>query len=121
MTPDRIRMSIGGEKLENVIGRTEDQELPQYETGAFELDAGEGFVDQRKLVDEEFLDHYVPVGAIYRHTMRDLIHSIRLIGSREFKCDQVLKLLFNLLIVGILVDSMIWFSRSVELISAINI
>ena len=89
MTPERILMSVGGEKLEDVFGRKEDDELPKFEAGAFEVDAGEGFGDQRKLVDVEFLNRYVPEGAISRHTMRALLDSIRLVGSSEFKCDQV--------------------------------
>lgn len=88
MTPERIQMSIGGERLENVIGRKEEEELPEFEAGAFEVDAGERFGDQRKLVDEEFLNRFVPQGAISRHTMRGLLDSIRLVGSSEFKCDQ---------------------------------
>ncbi|XP_034678891.1 beta-1,2-xylosyltransferase isoform X2 [Vitis riparia] len=87
MTPERIQMSIGGERLENVIGRKEEEELPEFEAGAFEVDAGERF-GQRKLVDEEFLNRFVPQGAISRHTMRGLLDSIRLVGSSEFKCDQ---------------------------------
>lgn len=71
-----------------MIGRKEEEELPEFEAGAFEVDAGERFGDQRKLVDEEFLNRFVPQGAISRHTMRGLLDSIRLVGSSEFKCDQ---------------------------------
>ncbi|RVX14860.1 Beta-(1,2)-xylosyltransferase [Vitis vinifera] len=94
MTPERIQMSIGGERLENVIGRKEEEELPEFEAGAFEVDAGERF-GQRKLVDEEFLNRFVPQGAISRHTMRGLLDSIRLVGSSEFKCDQLTPFYFQ--------------------------
>lgn len=90
MTSKRIVMSTGGENLEDVIGRKEDEELPEFEAGAFEVDAGEGSGDQMKVVDEEFLNQFVPEGVISRHTMRGLLDSIRLVGSSEFKCDQVL-------------------------------
>ena len=114
MTPERIQMSIGGERLENVIGRKEEEELPEFETGAFEVDAGERF-GQRKLVDEEFLNRFVPQGAISRHTMRGLLDSIRLVGSSEFKCDQVLNFIDQ--------SANYWeFSgfRSVEFITSLN-
>ncbi|KAL5077417.1 hypothetical protein RYX36_016401 [Vicia faba] len=89
MAVEKIEMAKGGESLVDVIGRSEEAELPVFRDGAFEVDGGEGFGDERKLVvDREFLDRYVPRGEIGRHTMRDLISKIRVVGRKEFACDQ---------------------------------
>ncbi|KAL8237641.1 hypothetical protein R6Q59_018722 [Mikania micrantha] len=89
MHPEKIKMSIGGEALESVIGRSEDEELPEFESGAFDLEVGEkSKMRGDKLADEGFLNEYLQNGAISRHTMRDLIGSIRLIGSNEFECSE---------------------------------
>ncbi|KAF8409677.1 hypothetical protein HHK36_005756 [Tetracentron sinense] len=91
MNPEKIRMSIGGERLDSVIGREEEDELPSFDLGAFKIEV-DGRLDQggsgRKLVNGEFLDRFVPVGAIQRHTMRGLLDSIQLVGPDEFKCSQ---------------------------------
>ncbi|KAI3456853.1 hypothetical protein Pfo_013516 [Paulownia fortunei] len=76
---EKISMSNGGEKLESVIGRGEDKELPSFEDGAFEIG----------LVDQEFLEKYVQEGAVQKHTMRGLIDSIRLVDAIEFSCSEV--------------------------------
>ncbi|PNX57953.1 beta-(1,2)-xylosyltransferase [Trifolium pratense] len=91
MVVEKIGMAKGGENLVDVIGRSEDEELPLFEKGAFEIDGGEGFVDggNKMIVDDEFLDKYVPRGEIMRHTMRDLISKMRIVGRKEFDCDQV--------------------------------
>lgn len=96
MVPERIRMSRGGERLEDVMGRGEDEEFPAFDDGAFEIEGGGGRSELglgsksgKKLVDEDFLNNYVPAGGISRHTMRDLIGSIRIVGSKDFVCDQV--------------------------------
>ncbi|KAF9611214.1 hypothetical protein IFM89_027764 [Coptis chinensis] len=88
MDVEKIKMSSGGEKLESVIGRGEEEELPSFDVGAFEIEVSDGKDIRKKLVDDEFLDEYVPNGAIHRHTMRSLIDSIRLVDSNEFKCSQ---------------------------------
>lgn len=86
MHPEKIKMSVGGEKLETVIGRGEDDELPEFEFGAFDLEAGSKLSAGKKLATKDFLDQYVPRGAVSRHTMRDLIDSIQLVGSSDFEC-----------------------------------
>lgn len=89
MVPERIKMSRGGERVEDVIGRGEEEELPDFENGAFEI---LGSTARSKwLVDEGFLDSFVPDGDVMRHTMRGLIRSIRVVdnNSKEFHCDQV--------------------------------
>ncbi|XP_057461633.1 beta-1,2-xylosyltransferase-like [Actinidia eriantha] len=88
MNPERIRMSIGGEKLEAVIGRGEDEELPVFDSGAFNIEAVDRSSIDRKLVDSEFLNQYLQNGAISRHTMRDLVDSIRLVSARDFQCSE---------------------------------
>lgn len=86
MDPDRIRMSRGGEDLNSVIGRSDEEELPFYEEGAFVIEA-EG--EKRRIVDEVDLDRFVPVGAVQHHTMRNLIGSIRSVPPETFECSQV--------------------------------
>ncbi|KAL6544527.1 hypothetical protein OROMI_023389 [Orobanche minor] len=88
MIPERILMSKGGEKLESVIGRGEDEELPNYEVGAFEIEVNDRSKVGKKMVSEDFLDKYVPGGAIDRHTMRGLIDSIRLVDASDFICSE---------------------------------
>jgi len=85
-------MSQGGEPLEAVIGRTEEEELPRFEDGAFliegdakEITDGKG----KKAVDEGFLDKYCPVGRVQDHTMRALMDSIRLVEPGKLECSQV--------------------------------
>lgn len=89
MNSEKIRMSKGGEKLEEVIGRGEEEELPNFKNGAFEIMVNERKKIGGKLVDEEFLNKYLPEGAISKHTMRELIDSIRLVSANEFHCDKV--------------------------------
>ncbi|XP_077221830.1 beta-1,2-xylosyltransferase isoform X1 [Tasmannia lanceolata] len=88
MDPDRIRMSNGGEDLELVIGRSEEEELPVFEEGAFEIEIGERDFKDGKFVDKDFLDKFVPRGDVSTHTMRGLIDSIRVVRSEEFSCSQ---------------------------------
>ncbi|XP_042520837.1 beta-1,2-xylosyltransferase [Macadamia integrifolia] len=95
MNPDRIRMSVGGEKLESVMGRQEEEELPSFDSGAFEIEFSQrlsqgGSLRRNggKLVNEEFLDQFVPRGGIQMHTMRALLDSTRLLDPDEFKCSQ---------------------------------
>ncbi|KAI3928571.1 hypothetical protein MKW98_024172 [Papaver atlanticum] len=89
MNIDRISMSVGGENLELVIGRGEEEELPTFEPGSFEIEAGnDQRVNGNELVSQEFLDQFVPEGVVVRHTMRSLLDSIRLVNSEEFKCSQ---------------------------------
>lgn len=83
---DRIRMSRGGEDLNSVIGRTDEEEIPVYEEKAFVIEA-EG--EERRVVDKQSLDRFVPVGAVQHHTMRDLIGSIRTVPRELFECSEV--------------------------------
>ncbi|KAL4554712.1 hypothetical protein LXL04_037314 [Taraxacum kok-saghyz] len=90
MHPDKIKMSAGGEVLESVIGRGEDEELPEFELGAFDLEvSGKSKSDGKKLAGEGFLNEYLQKGEVSRHTMRDLIDSIQLVGANEFECSEV--------------------------------
>ncbi|WCJ33027.1 beta-1 2-xylosyltransferase [Euphorbia peplus] len=86
MVPERIQMSAGGEMIQEVIGRQEGDELPLFQDGAFEV-LGVG-KKRRNVVDAGFLDAYVPREKINRHTMRQLIGSIRVVNEKEFQCDQ---------------------------------
>ncbi|ERN18295.1 hypothetical protein AMTR_s00055p00165140 [Amborella trichopoda] len=96
MIPQRIHMSNGGESLETVIGREEEDELPTFEPGAFEVEASDGAFRQindgdRKIVNQDFLDRFVPRGAIYIHTMRSLLDSIRVADSKDFNCSELVE------------------------------
>ncbi|KAJ4907665.1 hypothetical protein Rs2_11323 [Raphanus sativus] len=96
MVPDRIAMSKGGEKLEEVMGRGEEEELPEFREGAFEVAEGKrnrrvgggGGGVSRRLVSDEMLNEYVPEGGIGRHTMRGLVGSIRAVGADDFVCEE---------------------------------
>ncbi|XP_076892816.1 beta-1,2-xylosyltransferase-like [Bidens hawaiensis] len=87
MHPEKIKMSSGGEELESVIGRSEDEELPEFEFGAFDIEVG-AKARGRKMASEGFLNEFVQRRAIERHTMRDLINSVRLVGADEFQCSE---------------------------------
>ncbi|CAL5369373.1 unnamed protein product [Camellia sinensis] len=88
MHPDKIRMSIGGERLEAVMGRGEDEELPVFESGAFDVEVVDRSSHGRKLVDDEFLNQYVQFGADSQHTMRGLVDSVKLVGASDFQCSE---------------------------------
>ncbi|KAM7250576.1 hypothetical protein ACFE04_022459 [Oxalis oulophora] len=96
MNVDKVKMSKGGERIEDVIGRGEDDELPEFEFGAFEIESSVYDKTNRwkrkdekvKLASEEFLNEFVPRGEISRHAMHDLIGSIRVVGAGELDCDQ---------------------------------
>ncbi|KAI7755373.1 hypothetical protein M8C21_003677 [Ambrosia artemisiifolia] len=85
MHPDKIKMSSGGEVLESVIGRSEAEELPEYEFGAFDVD---GKRIGERVVSEEFLNQFVERGGVERHTMRELIASMRFVRADEFVCSE---------------------------------
>lgn len=89
MSGDKILMSRGGEKLETVVGREEEDELPIFQDGAFEIEVTERSRFGKKLVNNKFLDNYLEEGVISRHTMRSLVDSIRLVGPNEFHCSEV--------------------------------
>ncbi|KAM7492755.1 hypothetical protein LguiA_035676 [Lonicera macranthoides] len=91
MHPEKIKMSIGGERLEDVIGRRESDELPVFHAGAFDVEIDEKRgkrLRDRKLVNNDLLHLYMPVEEITKHTMRDLIRSIRLVPTSEFECSE---------------------------------
>lgn len=88
MHPDKIKMSNGGEKLEMVIGRGEDEELPVFDSGAFDIPIADRPKHGEKLVDVGFLNQYLQHGEISRHTMRNLVESIELINANDFQCSE---------------------------------
>ncbi|KAG2299433.1 hypothetical protein Bca52824_035905 [Brassica carinata] len=63
-----------GEKLEEVMGRNEEAE---FQEGAFEV------------AEDEMLNEYVQEGGIDTHTMRDLVASIRIVGTEDFVCEEI--------------------------------
>lgn len=80
-------MSQGGEALEAVIGRSEDEEMPRYEAGAFQIGGEAEYADGRA-VDEGFLDKYLPMGQVQDHTMRALVDSIRVVEPGKLECSE---------------------------------
>lgn len=81
-------MSKGGERIEEVTGRNDDEELPAFEPGAFRVRAEVDGPVPKRAVSTEFLDKYLQEGEILRHTMRELIGSVELVGASEFNCSQ---------------------------------
>ncbi|PKA50479.1 Beta-(1,2)-xylosyltransferase [Apostasia shenzhenica] len=90
MDPSKIRMSNGGESLETVLGRREEEELPKFDNGAFEIegDGSDGRGTDGGMVNDEFLDGFVPHGGLEFHPMRGLVESIRVAGPGELHCSQ---------------------------------
>ena len=43
----------------------------------------------RRLVNEEMLNEEIQEGGIDSHTMRDLVASIRVVGTEDFVCEEV--------------------------------
>lgn len=82
MDPGKIRISRGGEKLQEVIGREEEEEMPEFEIGAFQVEGKK----QGRLFNDEVLNMYVPRDDIEMHTMRDLMKSIQF--ADELDCQE---------------------------------
>lgn len=97
MVPERIKMAKGGETLTEVMGRKEEDELPVFQNGAFEVDGGEKKKknEKEKLFSEEMLNQYVSQGEVLRHTMRELMNSIEIVEGKDFVCDEVREILRN--------------------------
>ncbi|MEI4855976.1 hypothetical protein, partial [Klebsiella pneumoniae] len=74
--------------MKSVIGRAEDKELPMFESGAFDIEVPDTSRNGEKLVNRQLLNRCLPRGEILRHTMRDLIDSIRLVSTSEFQCSE---------------------------------
>lgn len=87
LDPGLIAMSRGGEPLDQVMGRAEEEELPKYEPGALQVEAAAKRTGP--LVEAGFLDAYVPTGGIGMHTMRSLLDSGRVVPPGELHCSQV--------------------------------
>ncbi|XP_062191725.1 beta-1,2-xylosyltransferase RCN11-like [Phragmites australis] len=87
LDPALITMSRGGELLEQVMGRAEEEELPKYEPGALQVE-GAAAGRTTPLVDAGFLDAYVNTGGIAMHTMRALLESARVVPPGELHCSQ---------------------------------
>ncbi|KAE8723551.1 Beta-(1,2)-xylosyltransferase [Hibiscus syriacus] len=88
MDPLKIEMSRGGEKLEDVIGRREGDELPRFRDGAFVVEGNNGGLKRRNLVGEEFLRKFIPVEGDSRHPIRESVRSIVVVGANDFDCEE---------------------------------
>ncbi|KAK8963233.1 Beta-(1,2)-xylosyltransferase [Platanthera guangdongensis] len=94
MDPSKIKMSVGGEDLDSVMGRREEEELPEFDSGAFEIEGdanGGGSSRDGRVVDEEFLNRYMPPGSVHYHTMRGLMESMRIVGPEKLQCSQLIE------------------------------
>lgn len=91
MNLDKIEMSKGGEYLEKVIGRGEDAELPQFSTGAFEVMVTQGsqIPPATPLFDNGQVDSLMPQGQVSRHTLRDLLKTVRTVDASTVTCARV--------------------------------
>lgn len=90
MHPEKIHMSTGGEPLESVIGRTDDEELPKFSTGAFEIvvpSTGSSKVTDWSIAGT-LLDTLLPAGEIRDHKMRFLFRSIRTTSADQVTCSE---------------------------------
>ncbi|KAF0895976.1 hypothetical protein E2562_018116 [Oryza meyeriana var. granulata] len=87
LDPGLIAMSRGGEPLDQVMGRAEEEEVPKYEPGALQV---EGAAAKRTgpLVEPGFLDAYVPTGGIGMHTMRSLLDSAHVVPPGVLHCSK---------------------------------
>ncbi|KMT12887.1 hypothetical protein BVRB_4g089770 [Beta vulgaris subsp. vulgaris] len=84
MDPDKIRMSGGGERIDEVVGRSDEEEIPVFESGAFRLRRNEG-KKWGKVLDEFDVNH----GSNVRHTMRELFQSMEVVDDQlDFQCSQ---------------------------------
>ncbi|KAK8644010.1 hypothetical protein V6N13_013286 [Hibiscus sabdariffa] len=90
MDPTKIEMSRGGEKLEDVLGRSERDELPRFKDGAFVVEGNGGSRLKRKLVREKLLDKLIPapVKPNSRHLIRESVSSIVVGGANDFDCQE---------------------------------
>lgn len=87
MYPKRIKMSKGGEPLESVIGRNEEEELPYFTPGAFEVMVPET-EERRALFNKTMLDRLIPVEQIAQHTMHHLFEQVRTVPVDEVVCAE---------------------------------
>ncbi|KAL6858915.1 hypothetical protein ACP4OV_017917 [Aristida adscensionis] len=87
LDPALVAMSRGGEPLDEVMGRAEEEELPSFDPGALQVE-GSAAARMAPLVEPGFLNQYVPVGGIGMHTMRSLLRSARVVPPSELHCSQ---------------------------------
>ncbi|KAI5066470.1 hypothetical protein GOP47_0019094 [Adiantum capillus-veneris] len=90
MHPGRIYMSLGGEALDSVVGRTDAEELPSFSPGAFEIVVPAGRASDWT-ISKELLDFILPQGHILDHRLRSLFSSIQTVSSDEINCSQTVK------------------------------
>ena len=89
MYPKKIKMSKGGEPLDSVMGRNEEEELPYFTSGAFQIMVPERD-ERRALFNKTMLDKLIPEQSIAEHTMHHLFEQTRTIPLDEVTCAQVL-------------------------------
>lgn len=83
----------GGEALDMVMGRNEEEELPYFTPGAFEVVVSEK-EERGSLFNRTMLERLMPVDNIHQHTMHHLFEQIRTIPMDEVTCAQVISVAF---------------------------
>ncbi|CAM6113725.1 unnamed protein product [Calypogeia fissa] len=92
MNPERIKVSRGGEALDEVIGRQEEEELPEYGEGAFQVQLSRHWhpklLSSAGVIDEISVDKLMPKGQINQHTLRSLLLNLRSVDSSSIVCSE---------------------------------
>lgn len=83
----------GGEALDMVMGRNEEEELPYFTPGAFEVVVPEK-EERGSLFNKTMLERLMPVDTIHQHTMHHLFEQIRTVPMDEVMCAQVISVAF---------------------------
>jgi glycoprotein 2-beta-D-xylosyltransferase len=83
MNPKKTKMAKGGEPLESVMRRNEEEELPRFTSGAFQIIVPEG--ERKPLFNKTLLQHLMPQGLIQEH----LFEQIHTIPVNKVTCAQV--------------------------------
>ncbi len=74
MNPKKIEMAKGGEPLESVMRRNEEEELPRFTSGALQIIVPETG-ERKPLFNKTLLQHLMPQGLIQEHLFEQ-IHTI---------------------------------------------
>ncbi|KAH9565504.1 hypothetical protein CY35_04G081900 [Sphagnum magellanicum] len=83
MNPKKTKMAKGGEPLESVMRRNEEEELPRFTSGAFQIIVPEG--ERKPLFNKTLLQHLMPQGLIQEH----LFEQIHTIPVNKVTCAQI--------------------------------
>eukprot|EP00850_Spirogloea_muscicola_P009273 SM000051S17633 [mRNA] locus=s51:748936:751268:- [translate_table: standard] len=80
--PSRISLSRGGEAVEDVMGRGEEEELPRYAPGAFEVELGEAAVSFQPVATGT-AEGLVPSRTATLHPITSMLQVVQAVHSRD--------------------------------------